>query len=269
MIIDQGSFQVSFDQLAFDGLIKSQGVRIKHFRAIPDPRGMQSRGDTRSAYGVRRSSDGYIYKEAGTCIAWFASNSKQIMAQPDSTVAHATAYITLPQRYDDGTPILLANYDRFYLCDIEVRTVTSQYLEATETGTDRLQFPALCVEHIIDSNGVEYSESDYQIDDKGNLTWVTQNRPGWNASLNRGIVYAVRYRYVPFFVINRLIHEIRVAQVTNPKTNKRMLERFPYQVEVLRESVFYDTNRGEDSSVQDDVRYQDTPNAGGPLYGRD
>lgn len=260
-------YQISFDKKAFSDLLRSQGVRLVHYRAIPDPRGMTSRGDVRSGGQVDRSQDGYIYKEVGVVTSFFSSNSKQIIENPDNNVAHAMAYISLPETYDDtNEPILLQNWDRFFLKDIEVRVTTSQFMEASIKGIDRLQYPATCVEHLIDAHGVEYVQGvDFALTDEGYVKWLTQKRPGWHAELSRGVVYSVRYRYTPFFVVSRIIHEIRVAQITDPATMKRKLERLLYQVEVVREHVFQDMNRDSASVQSGDPRFQSMPNVGGTL----
>jgi hypothetical protein len=259
--------QISFSPDHFDKLVDTHGIKMTHFRGVPDPRGMLSRGDARSANMESRSTDGFLYKEAGEVTGFFSNNGNNMDSRPDFAIAHATAYLTFPRYYDNcEKPILLANWDRLFLKDIEIRVTTSQYLEANSTGIDKLHFPATCVEHLIDSYGNEYEETkDFHITNDGHIQWLTQYRPGWNAELGRGTVYAIRYRYTPFFIVNRLIHEIRVANVTNPQTSKRTLERMPYSVEVVREHVFLDTNRDQQSFQTDDPRYTNLPSASGSM----
>jgi hypothetical protein len=267
------NYQVSFDKAAFDHLIRSQGVAMTHYRAIPDPRGMSSRGDSHAVGTARQSVDGYIYKEAGTITAFFSNNSNNPKAAESSVLEHATAYITAPDFYDDKPecPVLFSPWDRLFLKDIEIRVVTSQELEASQTGIDILQFPATCVEHLIDAHGVEYIEGvDFEITTEGHIQWISQNRPGFDPELGRGRVFAVRFRYTPFFVVDRLLHEIRVSQVTNPRTNKRSLERMPYQVSVVREYVFRDMNRNNSKDENTDhSRFQDAPSPAGRMGPKD
>ena len=267
MFINPIDAQISFSPDHFDKLVDTHGIKLVHYRGIPDPRGMLSRGDARSANTESRSTDGFLHKEAGCVTGFFSNNNDSISSQPDFSIAHATAYLTFPRFYDNSDqPLLLANWDRLYLKDIEIRVTTSQYIEANSTGIDKLHFPATCVEHLIDSYGNEYTENkDFIITSEGHIKWLTQYRPGWNAELGRGTVYAIRYRYTPFFIVNRLLHEIRVANVTNPTTFKRTLERMPYQVEVVREHVFLDTNRDNHSFKTDDPRYNNLPSAAGSL----
>lgn len=268
-----GKYQVSFTPGAHDHLVQSHGVRLVHMRAIPDPRGMTSRGDNHAVGGTsgQRSSDQFIYKEVGIVQAFFSNNSDNVSQQEVGQMVGATAYITLPEFYekkresDEDCPVLVHPYDRFYLKDVEVRVVTHEFVESNSTGVDRLSFPATCVEHVIDANGKEYNENEhFKIDDEGNIVWISQLRPGWNPTIGKGTVYAIRYRYTPYFILDRIIHEIRVALITDMATGLRSVRRMPYEIQVVREFVFKDRNRDPNAPVVD-PRYQDAPSSGGQL----
>jgi hypothetical protein len=243
--------QISFDMDAFNDGVRAHGIYVTHYRAIPDPRGMISRGDSYNAKGLKNSSDGFIYKEAGKAWVLFTTNTNHTNLHPEGALSTATAYMTLPANYEDtDTPIIVAPWDRFFLNNIEVRSSYMQYIEASQLGIDALHFPATCVEYLVDSNGVEYSEGrDFEITEDGEIKWLTQNRPGYDITVGRGVVYSIRYRYTPFFVCSYLIHEIRVASVTDPATFDRSVVRAPYQIQVVREHVYRDMNR--DPSIID------------------
>jgi hypothetical protein len=267
LVNNLGQYQNSFDKDAFSQLIRSQGVRMLHYRAIPDCQGMASRGDGHAVQSTRSDSDGYIYKEAGIITSFFSSNSQHPHQEVQGLLPNARAYITAPDFYDDkpDCPVLFSAWDRLFLMDIEIRVVTNQFVEASRTGIDRLQFPATCVEHLIDSHGIEYFENiDFKITEEGNIQWLGQKQPGFDAVMGRGRVYTIRYRYTPFFIVNTLLHEIRVSQITNMSTGKRSLERMPYQVEVVREFVFKDKNR-DPLAPQEDARFQDAPAPSGRM----
>ena len=160
---------------------------------------------------------------------------------------------------------MLHPWDRFYIKDVEVRVINFQYMEASRTGVDRLQYPATTVEHLVDADGVEYKEGiNFNINPDGNVEWIGQKRPGYDPERGKGKVYAIRYRYVPFFVVVRLIHEIRVSQVTDPANYQRYLERMPYSVQVAREHVFEDTNNDPEIPVIDQ-RFQTAPDPSGAM----
>lgn len=258
------NFQQSFDKDAFNALIRSQGIRVVHYRAIPDPSGMIDKGDTHAVQSQRSPSDGYIYKEAGSMQVFFNSNGGSFDIQVEGLIKSDSAVITPPEKYEDSEdPVLLAPYDRFYLKDVEVRVVNQQFVEANFSGIDRLQYPATCVEHIIDADGIEYKENiNFEITSEGNIKWISQQRPGWNATFNKGKVYSIRYRYTPYFIVARNLHEIRISQITDPSTFERRVERMPYQVLVIREHVLHDVNRDPANPIIDN-RLQFAPTAGG------
>ena len=232
--------------------------------AIPDPRGMASRGDNRDALNLRpRDSDGYIYKNVGELYAWFHNNSKDTRVEDLGDLAFSSANITVT-RYYNGTnePVVLTAWDRFYLSDIEISVCSLQYMEASSTGVDRLQFPAVQVIDLIDANGEEYhQDKDFILTPEGWIKWTGQRRPGYNPTIGRETVYAVRYNYTPFFIVDRILHEIRVTNVTDPVSFTRKLERMPYEVLVMRENVFMDKNRIDPTRPHfgDDPRSQMAP----------
>jgi hypothetical protein len=119
----------------------------------------------------------------------------------------------------------------------------------------------MCVEHLIGQDSFEYKENvHFKIDPNGDIEWISQTRPGRNTDNNKGEVYSIRYRYIPYFVVRRLMHEIRVAQVTD-SLGQRRVERLPYRVQVARENVYRDTKVTSDSP-EIDPRFQDIPDSG-------
>ncbi len=264
-IFKLGEYQQSFDMEAFENLIKGQGVKVVHYRAIPDPSGMASIGDVHAVQSKRASSDGFIYKEVGELSLWFSSNTSDWHVEVEGMTKHDAAVVTSQLWYENcKKEVILAPYDRFYLKDIEVRVVATQYVEASTLGTDKLQYPATCVEHLIDADGKEYEENkDFEITKDGFIKWISQNRPGWNEKTQRGMVYAIRYRYTPYFIVARMLHEIRVSQITDPLTFDRKLQRSPFQALVIREHVLSDQNRDPNQHIMDQ-RFQGAPPVGGP-----
>jgi hypothetical protein len=264
-IFKLGEFQQSFDMEAFESLIRGQGVKVIHMRAIPDPSGMASIGDVHAVQSKRQSSDGFIYKEVGELTLWFSQNTSDWNVEVEGMTKHDVAIVTSQLWYENcpDKEVLLAPWDRFYLKDIEVRVIAFQYVEANTTGVDKLQYPATCVEHLIDADGKEYKEgTHFEITKEGFIKWISQDRPGFNEKLGRGTVYSIRYRYTPYFIVARMLHEIRVSQVTDPETFNRKLQRTPFQALVIREHVLSDQNRDPNQHIMDQ-RFQGAPPVGG------
>lgn len=263
-IFHMAKYQQSFDREAFDALIQGQGIKVTHYRAIPDPQGMAALGDIHAVQSKRRSSDGFLYREVGDLHMFFNANTSDWQVEIEGLVKHDIAMVTFPIKYDSDPDceVILSAYDRFYLKDIEVRVVAMQFVEANSTGVDRLQYPATCVEYIIDADGKEYTaDLDFKINADGLIQWISQNRPGYNEKTSRGMVYSIRYRYTPYFTIMKMLHETRVSQITDPLTYDRFVTRMPFQALVAREQVLSDMNKDPNSSHAD-IRFQLPPSEG-------
>lgn len=261
-------YQQSFDPEAFDHQIQSHGVRFKHMKAVPDPSGKTSRGDMIAVNKPNSAnSDGFIYVEAGIVVATMSSNSSNTSIEEIGTFDHAVCYITMARNYEDNGEVIMVNeHDKFEPCDVELKVVGTQLLESSPTGVDRLNFPAYCIEYVIGSDGKQYKQGvDFELTSDGYVKWLNQNRPAWDETREIGQVIGVRYRYLAYFIVNRLIHEIRLALVTDPRTQKREVIRMPYQVELARENIFKDLNRSKETIGTSDPRFNNAPSVGGNL----
>lgn len=267
--IEEVDYQISFDIDAFDSFIQSQGIWVTHWRAIPDPRGMASVGDNRDVLDIRpHNSDGFIYKESGKMQVLFSANSKSVKPEDLGEIAFSTAYMTMPRFYaDNGKDVVLHTWDKLYLNDIEIKVSLTQFVESDKKGIDRLRHPAVSVSDLIDANGVTYEEDqDFKLSEEGHIVWLGQKRPGWNATIGKGVVYSIRYMYTPYFIVDRLLHEIRVSQATKSSGYdfKRYLERMPYQTQVIRENAFLSSRDPGDDPSKNSRKIQAPDIGGGP-----
>jgi len=268
--IEQNQYQISFDIDRFDEVLDSQGINLIHYRSFGDPRGMTSRGDNRDAYNIKpKTSDGFIYRKSGTLRGFFSNNSASSSENDVGSTDSASAYLTLPRTYSDSDELVLVHpWDKFYLADIETKVVTTQFQEARESGIDRLHFPVVRVIDIMDAKGAEYKQDvDFTVTAEGWIKWISQNQPGFDHKVGRGTVYSIRYEYTPYFVVDRLLHEIRVANHTDLATYERSVKRMPYQALIMREFLFLE--RFEDprdqSSSRTRIQPQEGSGKGGPV----
>lgn len=239
--------QISLDTEAFDQLLRSQGVTLVHHRAMPSPIGHGSRDTTRHPNSSDdRGSNDYLYKEAGCVTAHFSGNSGQAMAVDAGELKLGSAVVTFPRTYDTcGKEVIIAIYDRFFLKDCEALVANWQMMEYSGGPIDRLTYPVAHVDHLVDSRGKEYSEGhDFDIVG-GAIKWRPNKGPGMEPTTGKGVVYSVRYTYVPHWYVKDILHEVRVTQTTDG-TGNRKLERMPYQVVLQREFVFMNEQRGDD-----------------------
>lgn len=252
--------ELGFDPAAFDTMIRGNGVLMQHYRAIRCPIGVTDIFDPRTHTNHSQCSNGFIYKHAGDVTVSFSGNSTSSRLQVMGIMDGSTVQVTVPRTYDDSDKEFAVQiYDRLFLKELATTSVNTQLIESSITGTDRLQYKAVEVEHVIDSHGAEYVPGDFEIQD-GNVVWSKDRRPPFDPKTNRGTTYAIRYRYTPFWYVDRLIHEVRVAKVMKFPEQEVKLERMPHGLLLKREYLFENEERVR--NVKSDERDQPSQRSG-------
>lgn len=256
--IDHREVQVSFDAEAFDQAIRSHGVQLVHYVSLRCPVGMTDLGDNRRPHVDHAGcSNGFLYIKAGCIRALMIGNQNKQDLRDVGFVDGASATSTFPRQYEDGTDFYLAPFDRFYLNEESITVPTWQLSRSNETGTERLAFPAVFVERLVDARGDSYQEGQDFCLREGQISWLPSGRrPMPDLETGRGSVLSVRYRYRPFWYCARLLHEIRVAQVESTVNEERTLIRMPQQALLNREFLFL--NESHDDQARRDPRNKDS-----------
>ncbi len=191
-------------------------------------------------------SNGFLYTLAGSVTTSFSSNNKSTDTSVIGFVDSSTVQVTFPRFYDQCVtdeckrPLEVAPFDRFYLNEESIVVPHWQLVEYSQTGKDRLQFPAVRVTDLVDARGIRYQEgTDFEVF-QGQIYWLTQNRPGYDAEHDKGVVYSVRFLYRPYWYLSRMMHEVRVSQVEKVVDSKfgRHIERMPQEAMLQREYIF-------------------------------
>jgi hypothetical protein len=262
---------VSFDIEAFDQLIVVHGVEMVHYRAMRCPVGLSEMYDSRRPHDDHTGcSNGFIYKEAGVVTTVLMSNGKTQNLIDTGIIDNSTVQAIFPVHYDHdlsnpAAPLKachVAPFDRFYLRDDTLTVIHWQLFEANQTGHDRLHFPVVEIEHIIDASGYEYGPQDYQIDTAGSIVWKGAKRPGFSAMTGKGEVCSIRYRYRPYWYVDHLLHEIRVARAEDA-TGERVAFRMPYSAMLSRERFFENEEKDDKSALPNSLRQVAGPASGG------
>lgn len=253
---------VSFDVRAFDEAVSSQGVRLVHFRAMRCPVGLVDRFDTRRPeHDHGGCSNGFIYTTAGDLTALFTGNSHAKEAHDVGFLDGSTVQVTC-QRFYDGTttPVHIAPFDRIYLAEENVVVPTWQLFEAHITGREKLQFPVVAVQDLMDSDGRIFKEGvDFEVEG-GFIVWKGTNRPRYDAARKKGQICAIRYLYRPYWYVKQILHEVRVTQAEDLVTGERMVQRMPQAFVLQREYVF---EKDESTKPEDgNPRQQPAPRDG-------
>jgi hypothetical protein len=252
---------VSFDPNAFDEAIQNHGVEMVHFIAMRCPVGMTDPDDImrRPHEHHEGCSNGFVYTRAGVVTCLFLGNTKDSQYQDYGRLDGSTVSATFQRHYDDkpDKPIKMCQYDRLFLKE-EVGTVEDWHtFAASLTGVNRLQFPAVEVELLMDANGKRYTPGlDFSVRE-GNIHWVNGG-PGIDPKTGKGVVCSVRYSYRPFWYVARMEHEVRVAQVEDDYGD-RAVERMPQQARLQRERWFEKEERDAEAKNPNSPRQKPGP----------
>jgi len=228
---------VAFDADAFDAAIRSQGVQLVHWRTFRCPVGLVDLYDDRRVHDDHSGcSNGMIHKKAGVVTGTFMASGSKLDQNDIGLLDGSTVQITTPRTYDDPStePIQILPFDRLFLQEEAITVPHWQLVEAHVTGRDRLDFPAVRVLDLMDSTGKSYDSSAFTIQD-GQIVWKQGAGPGFDPISDKGVIYSVRYEYRPYFIIQRIIHQVRVAQTEN--MIERKVTRMPQQFIAQREYV--------------------------------
>ena len=252
----------------FDSLVRSHGVLLEHFIALPCPQSDKNINNVRSNHADHNCEDGMYYVCAGTFLGIMTNNPKNSHFQAEGMIDSATCWIIVPRFYEQGgKKIYFSPYDKIYVADDQYKEVlvpNFESMESSTTGVDRLRFPICEVTHVIDKNGQPSYQMgvDYAVTANGALQWLGQNRPQFNPTLKEGGVYSIRYLYRPYWYVATVEHEIRLSRVLNPETDDNTLVRLPQYLRCVRERYF----RSKDNTdASEDVREAYTPSSGGNL----
>ncbi len=225
---------VHLDMQYIDGFVDGQGLLYEHWRAIPCPVGKEDPFDVRKVHTDHSGcSNGFIYVFAGLIVCTSTGNSKSIQALDMGLVTGSTLQITLPRFYADNPDkeVAVAIFDRLYLKDLNAHVVATQLFEHNIGGFDRMRYPITEVELLVDSHGKQYYQGKDFVLAEGTVKWIGQ-QPGMNPSTSKGETCSIRYRYVPYWYIHHILHEIRVVR------NGPDSIRAPQAALIQREYVF-------------------------------
>lgn len=238
----------SFNVDAFDDFVNAHGAEFTHFRALRCPIGLTGLYDNRQTHDDHIGcSNGFIYKAIGKVNCVFSNSGDKEHQKPNGIVDGSRAIISINRMYNGTeTPAQLANFDRLYLSESAVTVVNWELFEAHQTGIDKLKFPIEEIEHIMDSNGIEYTQNDFDIKD-GRIIWG-KKRPGVQFD-GKGTVCTARYTYRPYWYISNIIHESRFAKIPDKLTGVRKIVRFPYQCEIQREYYFENERKDDQTPI--------------------
>lgn len=235
-----GFAAVAFDPKNFEGMIATQGIKLRHYRAFRCPVGIVDLNDMRRPeHDHTGCHNGFVYRESGCIMALFTGNSEQFNQTDVGQVDGSTVSATFQRYYENSKEdVFIAPYDRFYLDDDAISVPFWELFVSSTTDRQRLSFPVLDVQDLMDADGNSYSiGTDFDVKN-GFICWCGDRRPRFDNETGKGVVCSARYTYRPYWVLTRLMHQIRFAQVPNPVNGTRPVSRMPYSGSLTREYSF-------------------------------
>jgi hypothetical protein len=248
--------QLSFDLNKQDKFVTSFAVDFVHYKAMPSPLGLKDRGDYRRSDGVDViTSNGMIYHCAGKFSATMVDNERSQKGSAGGILDPSQSRLILPRFYNknglaDGERIYIAPGDRLYIADPDADVKVSNYQQMDYIQGDNIpMFPIVSLEApIIDSRNATYTQGvDFTVTSDGNIRWLPGGKnPGIDPETGKGRVYSIRYLYKAYWYVVSLPKEVRVTNVTTGK--QRTPERMPYHAVVVREYIYHNQNKGDQTN---------------------
>lgn len=250
------------DVEAFDNLVHARGVKLVHHRAIPCPVGLQDEHDiSRTHPDHSGCSNGFIYKPIGRVTTIFTSNASDAKKLGEGFIDGSTVAATFPRFYDsDETKrVMVRPFDRLYLEEEDLVVAIWDKIHRRNDGlADRVEFPIVHVEHLVDSTLAWWKEGAHFDIAQGNIVWREGQGPA------PGTVYTAWYTYRPWWYVDRLVHEIRITPVPDAiDTNLVAMERMAYGAVLQREYV-YRNQQNDDQAPSNRGRQQRAPDSPEP-----
>lgn len=243
---------VRFDLEAFDNFTRAEGIKLVHYRAVRCPLGMVDMYDDRQQHANHTCSNGFIYVRAGLLTCQFVNNPNKNQQVDMGQIDGSTVFVSAPRFYDDNPTeeVHIVPFDRFFLEQGGILVVNWQLAQHNISGIDKMRFPVEKVELLIDDQGQEYKQDVDFVVSEGVIKWTGTRRPGYNPEVDKGAVYTIRYRYVPFYYVSGLQHEVRVVRVQS-LDGSIAAQRTGQAFSMTREYVFENKQNDSESNAVD------------------
>jgi hypothetical protein len=242
--------ETTLNPAIFEQFIKAQGVRMIHSRPVPCPY-VRSLANLDHDPACPNCFNGFVYYHPTEFIGAFMGNMLERKFGLNGTWDVDQCQIIVPVYNQQNELMDVQYFDQIMLPDAPLVRYY-QRVEHNQSGMDRLHFPAVTVDFLIDSAGKRYRPDVDFVISQGKIQWIG-NRPGWDPTLDRGIVYSVNYYTRPTFTVLQLPHHLRLAQTMSPEGvgAPNVTARFPQLAVCRKDFIPYDST--------DKVGEPDTP----------
>lgn len=195
----------------FNELLRTHGVRIHHEKAVPcsNYKGKFESGN--HPVDCPFCDNGFQHYDGGEFTAYFSSNTLNRIIAAHGFLDPGTAMMTFPSKKENGDIVYIRYFDKITLLDFEDRF--EEVIQRRDGDTDILRYHALKVDYLVCKDKEYVEQVDFNIDDNGNIKWISSNRPDRNAAPSYGGIYSISYLYRPVYRIVNILHEGRFTNI--------------------------------------------------------
>jgi hypothetical protein len=234
---------------AFEALIAATGSKfpMKISHALPCPRVRSVQGGDHDP-NCDHCYNGYTYYDTREFTGVLMGNGLQRGFQMQGSWDVDQAQIVIPTKDLNGNDLRPAHFDQI---QIQEEITFYQRVEHSQTGVDRLHFPALEILRIDSASGRQFTPGvDYVINPFGRIEWRTTNRPGYDLNTDLGEVYSVAYKMKPVYTVIDIPLYTNIGQTQSAAGagSENVTARFPYVVTVRRDFIPHTTGDAEGDS---------------------
>jgi len=266
---------VKMDIFANNNLIAQNGVLCMHYASVPDVINQRVEGDLRDSFDqmddyqfennvVFKRENGHIYIQKKPVFIILTNNSTDLINTPSGLYGNSGAYATVNRWYQNtNETVHISQFDKMVPCSSENEIIgtAKQKFRHNNTGVDRLNFPIVDIEFLVDSDGKFYQKNvDFDIID-GVIKWKGHNRPGNDPVTGKGKICSARFQYKRYFYIKMVPHDFRSTPVIN-SMGQAQVKRGPMQAVLQADEIFLNEKRKAEDSPEDVLLAGDTDNEG-------
>lgn len=234
----QTFIDVSLNPESFEQLISSQGIRMIHSRPVPCPF-VRDLHNLDHDPACNECFNGFLYYNPVEFVGAFMGNSLDRKFNMNGTWDQDQVSIVTPVHDKNGGIVDVQYFDQIILPDAPLVRYYHR-VEHSQSGIDRLHFPAVVVDFLKDNTGKIYRPDVDFVLNKGRIHWIGE-RPGWDPVLERGVIYSVNYYTRPQLTVVSLPHHLRLGQTQSEPGKPNKMARFPQLAICRKDFIPFDS----------------------------
>lgn len=241
------AFHISMPVAHFNGAIQEYGVRVIHEKVTLCPNYIGNIESTNHPIDCPLCENSFVHYDPQEMWVLFEQNELKKAFLEQGFWDKGTALFSVPSHLEDNPdhPVYVDYFDRFTLVDLKERFY--ELFNKSEGDKDILRYRALDIMYLRSASKVFEVHKDFDLDDSGNIVWLTSNRPHYDLATGIGEAVTVSYLKTPVYRVIDILHDGRFIQ-QHLKEPSRIQYKYPQHVIVKKDFLW---NKDE---VRQDLR---------------